>query len=416
MLKSNLEGCYASVLEDNRVNGSLYTRPDVFEDELDKIFGNLWVFVGHESEIPNRGSYIRRTMGLTPVVAVRAHDGAVNVFVNRCPHRGNMLCTHNAGSTRAMVCNFHGWAFDLDGNLTNVPDPKGFVGDKKDYGLHRAAVSVYRGFIFATFNPDPRPLEEQLGNTLCMIDRAVEMSPTGTIKLTGGWVKHRLKANWKLVFEQSSDGAHAPWVHASFFRAVTSHYDEIANQDEDSLALESRDLGNGHMEHDFTANYHTPLQWFGTTEAKFPDYVRAMREAYGSKAEEKLIQGPSHVTIFPNLFLAEMNIVMFQPISPKETIQWHTPILLEGVGSEINQRTLRQTEAALGPTAIVVTDDTVMMERAQAGISREASDFDLSRGVNRERMGNNGIVTGHFTDEVNNRGFWKHYKQVMLQQ
>ncbi|MBV8135481.1 MAG: ring-hydroxylating oxygenase subunit alpha, partial [Deltaproteobacteria bacterium] len=282
--------------------------------------------------------------------------------------------------------------------------------------LKMANVAVYRGFVFATFNPNPVPLEEQLGNAKQMIDRVIEMSPNRTVNLTAGWVKHKMKINWKLAFEQTSDGAHPRWVHTSFFRAVKSHYDEINKQDEDSLTLESKDLGNGHMEHDFSNNYHKPLEWLGTREEKFPDYVAAMRKAYGNEAEGKLIGGPPHVTIFPNFFLAEMNIVFFQPISATETIQWHTPLLLEGPGEELNSRIMHSSEAALGPGSIIITDDVVVVERAQMSIAREGSLFDLSRGVNRERPMQDGSIVGHFTDEVNNRGFWKHYKKIMTDQ
>jgi phenylpropionate dioxygenase-like ring-hydroxylating dioxygenase large terminal subunit len=116
---------YRDLVQPDRVHGSLYTEPYVFEDELDRIFHRGWVFVAHDSELPNPGDYITRTVGRQHYLVVRGQDGAVNVFFNRCQHRGNLLCNKPAGSAKSFTCPYHGWAFSLGGELQDVPHAEG---------------------------------------------------------------------------------------------------------------------------------------------------------------------------------------------------------------------------------------------------------------------------------------------------
>src|SRR5262245_53558349 len=91
---------YHRLVEDQRVHGSLYTDAQVFDDEIERIFHRGWVFVGHDSEVPKPGDWVRRTLGREPVIMVRAADGSVHVLANRCSHRGTMLCWQDRGGGR----------------------------------------------------------------------------------------------------------------------------------------------------------------------------------------------------------------------------------------------------------------------------------------------------------------------------
>jgi len=91
---------YKTLVQDDRIHASLYTDPRVFEDEMERIFHRGWVFVGHDSEIPASGDYVTRLIGREPVIMVRGKDGAVEVLVNRCMHRGTLVCTAERGSAK----------------------------------------------------------------------------------------------------------------------------------------------------------------------------------------------------------------------------------------------------------------------------------------------------------------------------
>jgi phenylpropionate dioxygenase-like ring-hydroxylating dioxygenase large terminal subunit len=404
---------YRARIQPDRIHGSLYTDEAVFRDEMETIFYQGWVFVGHDSEVPAVGDYITRTIGLEPILMLRNRQGEVKVFSNRCMHRGNKLCSRESGNKRVLTCEYHGWSFSLDGDLMAVPYAAGFEKDKGTLGLREPArVASYQGFVFVTFNPDACSLDEHLGKAKGLIDRAVQMSPTGKIRLDGGWVRQQYFANWKMLPENDTDGYHAGHVHLSFLQVFRSQYDAIKGREEERLA-QIVDWGNGHGAIDAAPMYTKPFEWLGTTEAKVADYAAGMRAAYGEEKAGRILQdGPPHAVIFPNLFLGEMNIVMFQPISTGECVQWHTPLLLDGVPDAFNERLMRQSEAAMGPSAFLLADDQVISERQQLALQGHAGWLDLSRGLARE-VETDGVIRSHISDETSNRGFWQHYLKVM---
>jgi phenylpropionate dioxygenase-like ring-hydroxylating dioxygenase large terminal subunit len=215
--------------------------------------------------------------------------------------------------------------------------------------------------------------------------------------------------------ENDVDGYHVNFVHPSFAQAIRSHYDTGAlSSREEDLVSEARDWGNGHTELFFGPSYKQPLEWLGCRPDRFPAYIEAMKQAYGeAEGMRKMILGPPHACIFPNLFLAEGNIVMFEPVSANECIHWHTPLQLEGVEDALNDRLMRQSDGALGPAAFLLADDAVIAERTQIALGSSGGWLDLGRGLNREHEVEGGIRVGHLTDETTNRGFWHHYCEVM---
>ncbi len=410
---SNID--YSQLIESDRIHGSVYTRQDIFDEEMEKIFYGNWVFVGHSSEIPKKGDYISRPLANEPIIMLRNGDDEINVILNRCPHRGNMMCAEPKGNKKFLNCLYHGWVFSLDGELIDVPGPTGFAKDKANYPLQTLRTESYRGFVFATFNPDVVPLEEHLGLATQLIDRSVNMSPTGEINLSAGWVKHRFAGNWKMLPENDTDGYHVQFVHTSMARVIDSEYaDLITDPDEDVKAI-TRSWEGGHSELDFSPTYDDPLQqWLGAPASRFPDYITAMDAAYGEERSRKIMtDGPPHATIFPNLFLGEMNIVIIQPINANECVQWHTPMLLDGVPEALNNKFIRQSEAAMGPASLVLADDGIISERQQIALQGRSAWLELSRGAERETSDEQGNKTGRVSDEGTNRSFWQHYKSVM---
>lgn len=417
---------YDAAVSTARVHGSLYVDPRAFDDEMSRIFARGWVFVGHESEIPEPGDWVTRRLGREPVILVRDREGgALHVLANRCAHRGTTLCWTPRGRSRSFVCTYHGWTFSLAGELKGVPHPGGFHGRKSELGLDRPAqVGVYRGFVFADASGDAGSLDAHLGAAgKELIDRLCDLSPTGRIRLSGGWIGHRIEANWKMIAESDNDGYHVTWVHASMIEsAPDTYYQEAVLGTEQATASLAVDHGSGHLELDFRPSYATEGAWLGMKPEKVEAYARALEDAHGADRGRKLlVAGPPHALIFPNLFLGEMNVVRIEPLAADLTIHHHSAVLLEGVDEAFNQRLLRQSEAALGPASFIVPDDAVTAERMQrafagsADSSPSTSWIDLGRGLEREhRDPISGRRTGHVTDETTNRAFWRHYRDVMV--
>jgi phenylpropionate dioxygenase-like ring-hydroxylating dioxygenase large terminal subunit len=408
---------YKALVQDDRIHISLYTDPRIFADEMDRIFTRGWVFVGHASEIPRPGDYVTRELGTQPVIMVRCPDGGVSVLVNRCMHRGTMLCTAGRGSARTFACPYHGWTYDLDGALLGVPYPGGWASfDKSAHGLrHAARVSSYRGFVFASFSPTGPSLAEHLGHATKLIDRSCDLSPEGEIELSAGWVKHRCAANWKALPENDSDGYHLGFVHLSLFKTVRStQYARVVGE-EKAIKAVVRDWGHGHIEIDWSPGYQRPFEWFGHASGEaVENFVARLERRDGPEvARRRIMEGPAHALIFPNLFLGETNVAIVQPVSVEECVHWHTPAFWKGV-PEFNGRLLRMSEAGMGPASFLMPEDLIVSARNQAGLHAASVEWlELARGLNREYRDAEGRGVSHVTDETTNRALWKHYRTVM---
>ena len=407
---------YKALVQDDRIHASLYTDPRIFDDELERIFHRGWVFVGHDSEIPRPGDFVTRHVGTEPVIMVRGKDGAVSVLVNRCMHRGTLVCPADRGNARTFSCPYHGWTYDISGELLGVPYPGGYSAfDKSAHGLTRAPrVSGYRGFVFASLSGNGRSLAEHLGSATRLIDRSCDLSPAGEVELTAGWVKHRCAANWKALPENDSDGYHLGFVHRALFSTVRSQYQRVVG-DERAIKAVVRDWGNGHIEIDWSPGYQDAFEWFGGASGSLvADFVAALERRDGSEtARRRIIEGPAHALIFPNLFLGETNIAIVQPVRVEECVHWHTPMFLKGV-PEFNSRLLRMAEAGMGPGSFLMPEDLTVASRNQLGLhARTVAWLELRRGLNRERVDAEGRTVSHVTDETTNRALWRHYRTVM---
>jgi phenylpropionate dioxygenase-like ring-hydroxylating dioxygenase large terminal subunit len=408
------------LVRSDRVHGSVYTDPDVFELELERIYREGWVFVAHESEVPEPGDYITRRIGREPVIVSRGRDGEVHVLANRCAHRGNRLCNAERGNSTTFRCPYHGWTFKNDGALVAIPMRNGyseeFLSKRSELGLaHAARQESYRGFVFASLAPEGISLREHLGRATDAIDRLLALSPTGGLDLRAGWMKHRHFSNWKMVIENNVDGYHALFTHQSVYEAVR---EAKVSHVPSKVEVYVRDLGNGHSEIDYLPEYSRldeEFVWFGRApRAKLPRYVAAMEEAHGPEETHRaFVVGPPHTMIFPNLFLAEMNIMFVEPLAPGETIAYTTPALVPGM-DELNSRMLRRTEGAMGPAGFLIADDGEIGARNQLGLaSRSPEWIMLARGATTDQHDETGTVNHDKSAETPQRGLWHHWASVL---
>lgn len=211
-------------LEHGRMSRNLFWDRDIYDQELEKVFARCWLFVAHESQIPKAGDYVSAYMGEDNVLIVRQKDGSVKGFLNTCPHRGNKVCFSDVGNARQFICNYHGWAFGIDGELRGMYASEAFEKtglDKSRHGLHPVAkIESYRGLVFATLDPEAPTLAEYLGDMRYYLDAVFDMDEGGT-EFIGGCVKSVIKCNWKLAAENFvGDALHAGWTHDSGARVM----------------------------------------------------------------------------------------------------------------------------------------------------------------------------------------------------
>jgi phenylpropionate dioxygenase-like ring-hydroxylating dioxygenase large terminal subunit len=416
MTSADLTNRWDSLIEPDRVHGSLYTDPDIYAAELERIWYRTWVYVGHVSEVPEPNDYVLKSIGPQPIIMSRDKQGEIHLLLNRCTHRANLVCDAAKGNSSAFRCPYHGWTFSNSGKLLGYPFNSGYDGTalKSELGLGRVArVASYQGFVFGSFAEEGPTLEEHLGAATDAFDRLVRLSPTGEVELTAGWLQHRCKANWKMLLENETDGYHPQFVHSSIFSVAASGIGDLYGEKSTAVC---RDLGNGHTENDLRPEFRRldqPLGWFGTDPAKVPGYVDQLTAVHGEKTREILIDGSPHVMVFPNLFIAEIQLFVLQPTAVDETIQHVTAVQYKG-SPDMNRRMLQQTIGSVGPAGFLLADDSEMYERNQRGVhARNPEWLTIKRGLHRERQDENGHTIGDATDEVPQRAIWKHYRSLM---
>ncbi len=407
---------FDSLIQPERVHGSLYTDPAIFALELQRIWYRTWVYVGHESEVPRPNDFVLKSIGPQSVIMTRDAKGQVHLLLNRCAHRGAQVCSRDAGNAASFTCPFHAWTYASNGRLMGVAFKDGYEGrDMSSFGLAPVArAESYKGFVFGSMAAEGPSLAEHLGGAAETIDRLVRCSPEGEVEISAGFLKHRVKANWKFVLENETDGYHPAFVHSSIFGVADSGIGALYGAKSTALA---RDYGNGHTENDLRPEFrlkNQPLSWFGTNEARLPDYASSMRGAYGhAEGDAIMIDGTPHVMIYPNLFIAEIQIFVIQPLAVDDTVQHVTALQFKGA-PDLNRRLRQQTMGSVGPAGLLLADDSEMYERSQRGVqARDPEWLFLGRGSHRERRDENGFRVGHNTDEVTARGIWRHYRALM---
>lgn len=407
---------WGDLVRENQVHGSLYTDPAIFEEELQKIWFRTWVYVGHESEVPEPNDYVMKSIGPEPILMTRDREGHIHLLHNRCPHRGNRVCMTEKGSARSFTCPYHGWTFTNDGALRGYPFPSGYEGvDRSELGLGKVArVASHKGFVFGSMAEEGPSLEEHLGAAMQAIDALCLTSPQGEVEVTAGFLKHKVKSNWKFLVENETDGYHPSFVHASIFEVAKSGIGSLYSSDSSAV---SRYFGQGHSENDLRPEFRKrdiPMSWFNTTADRLPEYTRNMEAAYGvEQARKIMIDGTPHIMIYPNLFIAEIQLFVIQPLAHNESVQHVTALQFKGA-PDLNRRMRQQTMGSVGPAGFLLADDAEMYERTQLGVQAKSPEWlYLGRGKHRERTDENGYLIGDATDETPTRGIWRHYRSLM---
>jgi len=415
---------YDALVKEDRVHGSVYADPQIFAEELEKIFHRGWVYVGHAGEIPEPGDFRLKKIGQQSVIMVRGEDGQVRLLMNRCRHRANTVCQTERGNAKIFRCAYHGWTYRNNGDLLSVTYQDGYDASfrKEDYGLSPVPrMDMYRGFIFGSLSPAGITLDEHLGQPAKeQLDLFVDLSPEGELDVTAGVHKYGYQGNWKFQIENGMDGYHPNFVHQTFFTALQKRTGMKLDLFTSHSTGLTRDLGNGHVMLDSReynkVNSHLLRAALPTTPGG-QDYREAMVQRYGQeRAEEILTAGGTHMLVFPNLILIGVQIRVVQPMSVAETQVFLYPTLLKGVAPEMNAARLRGHEAFFGPAGKGAVDDLEMFERNQAGLSAQVDPWLLlSRGRQRERRDDDGTLIAQMTDEVTQRGIWRQWKKVMMQ-
>jgi phenylpropionate dioxygenase-like ring-hydroxylating dioxygenase large terminal subunit len=416
---------YNALVKDDRVHGRVYTDPDIFEEEVDKIFSRGWVYVGHASEIPNPGDFRVTDIGRQSVIMVRDDQGQVRLLMNRCAHRANAVCQIERGNAKIFRCAYHGWTYRNNGELAGVTYEDRYPATfrKEEYGLREVPrIGNYRGFVFGSLSPVGITLDQHLGGAVKeQLDLFIDLSPEGELDVTVGVHKYGYRANWKFQIENGMDGYHPNFVHQSFFENVRRRTGlNITDLGNSQSPAQTRDLGNGHVMLNFLPYNQARAGRMGAimvTSESGQAYRDALIARHGEERTRELLTARgTHLLVFPNLTLIGVHIRVIRPIKVDETEVFLYPAFLKGAPHQLNVARLRGHEAFYGAAGGGATDDLEMFERNQIGLSARVDPWLLlSRGIEQQYRNDDGIIVGQMTDEVTQRGIWRHWKKIMSQ-
>lgn len=431
---------FDALVHEDRVHRRLYTDPAIFAVEMEKIFGGVWVYMAHESQIPNNDDFITGRLGLRPIIVTRDSSGAIRALFNRCTHRGATVCRKVKGNAKAFQCPYHGWTFRNSGALSGVPWPEGYATDFKDARFNLAQiprVESYRGFIFGTLNMDAPDLTDYLGPAKKPIDEWLDRHPGGTIKFSEA---NRLKfrGNWKLAYDNAADGYHVLFSH----RSLLAMENRLLSEEEkgmsfykdkpDDAPMYVQYLGNGHHYKDKRPNIWNAdgeilpgALW--EIEGHFPGmeaYEASIRDRLGDKADAALdlaSSEPVNINIFPNLLILGNHIQVIQPLALDETdTTWFGTAVVDDDGAlggavdDINAMRMRTQESFPNFGEV---DDLTNFEEIQHGLQViEDAWVYMHRGLDlsdRFTHLDDGTIKGPATDEVFMREYMKEWKRLM---
>ena len=417
------------------ISARIWTDPELYQLELERIFLKVWVAVAHESEIAKPGDYVTRYIGEDPVIVTRSEKGDIHVLLNSCSHRGTEVCWSTMGNASHFRCPYHGFTYKNTGELTGVPALKEAFDerlDKSKHGLLSARTGVYGGVIFATWNPAAPSLEEQLGDMRWYLDLLLRRTGGGmeVIGVPQRWI---VEANWKTGADNFiGDAYHTLMTHRSAIDLGTAPPDP--NFGNYGYHVET---GNGHGIGLIGAPPKIPLPpYVGLPQELWPHIERSL-----SVAQRELLAKSNfiHGNVFPNLSLLNvmlsteegappvpfLTLRLWIPKGPHkmEVLSW---FLVEKEGPDWYKEASRKTyERTFGISGTFEQDDTaiwVSLTRASKGVFAQRNQRLLyGMGLDRKPLskeewnGPGNAYVGDF-NEANQRALYRRWLELLTEE
>lgn len=416
-------------VREGKAHKNVYIDEQVFDLEMQRIWGKSWVYIGHESQVKTPGEYYTLDFVGMPAVMVRDKDNVIHVLHNRCGHKGAKLVVKPCGENARFTCPYHGWTYQLDGRLVGVPHPTGYADtgfDKSQpqYSMQAFRSEVYRGFVFATLDKTMVTLPEWLGDAAVTIDNLCDRAPEGEVEVAGGVLKFEHDCNWKLFTENLNDTMHPMVVHKSVVDAANQYISDLPEGSPNRAVAEiippfgasyEQFEETGITGFDYGHHFDGGKTSIHANYTVDPDYRQAMLASYGESRTNKILGYNSHNTLYyPSVTFksAVQNIRVVRPIAADKTIIETYSFRLKGAPDSMLQRTLLYSRLINSNGSMVGADDLAVYLRIQQGLRSSGNDWvEFHRNLGKD-IEQNGRTTNVGTSDLDVRTqfrAWKYY-------
>jgi phenylpropionate dioxygenase-like ring-hydroxylating dioxygenase large terminal subunit len=421
------------LVEPDRVHRDVYTDPEVFQLEMERLWSRTWIYVGHASQVPNAGDFITLDIAAKPVIMVRQTDGTIRVLMNRCAHKGTKVVSDLAGNAgKTFRCPYHAWTYRTDGSLINIPLKEGYDGTtlKRD-NLGLAPVrnaQTYRGFVFARLSEQGIGFRDYFGDSLSSIDNLADRSPEGELELAGGCLRFLHNCNWKMFVENLNDTMHPMIAHASSAGIAKKLWEGQPADRPKPMAIEQiapfasdykffDDMGvrvyaHGHGFSGVNFSIHSSY-------SSVPEYEEAMKRAYGDERARKILGTVRHNTVYyPSLTIkgAIQSIRVARPLAADKTLLESHTFRLKGAPDALLERTVTYNRLINSPMSVVGHDDLHCYRAIQEGLAAQGNEWvNLQRNFDPAEAGA-AELTANGTSDISMRNQFRAWREFMAMQ
>lgn len=413
--------------ENGEVSREIFVNKDIYQQELEQIFGRAWLFIGHESQIPKPGDFFVSKMGEESVILCRDRAGKIHAFLNSCRHRGMKVCRYDEGNTTNFICPYHAWSFATDGKLVGVQDYDRLYQppfNKDEWGLVEVAqLANFYGTIWATWDKTAPSFEDYLGEASYGLKGALRAwdGSDGETELLGSVQKWIVPTNWKFIAENfSGDFLHVV-SHRSVEMVGIGPGEGTGRRDDYGEAKRAAYPG-GHgivysivpVRKDFVQYSASPA-----TSAYFHERWQKRVERLGDQAGIFPLIG----TIFPNMSFhgqQPRTLLLALPRGCQETEMWRFYFVDKGAPAEVKTFLRRYYISYSGPAGMTEQDDMenwTYASMASEGLIARRHPYNYKAGMG--RGGKDSVIPGQVTakeapgTEQNPRALYKRWAEFM---